>query len=221
MAIGDAGLGKMGRERVLGEALLARDRCCADVEDLLDAGIFEGADEAGDGPALIADGADRFWRHVESLLPSPRWSGASKSQTLRGPPAFCLAGQEANGSVGRCGLAATSLYAGRSQAGQAVLINGPLPAQELIDGEGVALAGFLEADQAAADRGDDLGLAANDPPFGIPGRQIGDCKRTAVGADHISDAWPKMISHGLSWTQHHHRLKASQDALFGGTKDQH
>src|SRR5262245_26442624 len=103
MAIGDAGLGKMGRELVLGEALLARDRCCADVEDLLDAGIFEGADEAGDGPALIADGADRFRRHVESLLPSPRWSGASKSQTLRGPPAFCLAGQEANGSVRRCG----------------------------------------------------------------------------------------------------------------------
>jgi len=44
MAIGDARLGRMGRELVLGGALLARDRCCVDVEDLLDAGIFEGAD---------------------------------------------------------------------------------------------------------------------------------------------------------------------------------
>jgi len=122
------------------------------------------------------------------------------------------------GASGEAGLAAIFLDAGGTQAGQAVLVDGPLPAQELIDGEGVALAGFLEADQAASNRGDDLGLAANNPPFGIPGRQIGDGKRTAVGADHISDAGPKMISHGYS---QHHRLKASQDALFGGTRGQH
>jgi len=97
------------------------------------------------------------------------------------------------------GLAASIfLDASGTQAGQAVLIDGPLPAQELIDRERVTLAGFLEADQTAADGGDHLCLAANDPPFGIPWRQIGDGKRTAVWADHISDARPKMISHGLT-----------------------
>src|SRR6478672_1303247 len=89
------------------------------------------------------------------------------------------------------GLAAIFLDAGGTQAGQAMLVDGPLPAQELIDRERVALAGFLEADQAAADRGDHLGLATNDPPFGILGRQIGDGQRTTVWADHISDAGPK------------------------------
>src|SRR5262245_3284899 len=101
-----------------------------------------------------------------------------------------------SGSAGSA--AAIFLDAGGAQTGQAVLIDGPLPAQELIDRERVTLAGFLEADQTAADGGDHLCLAANDPPFGIPWRQIGDGKRTAVWADHISDARPKMISHGLT-----------------------
>ena len=96
------------------------------------------------------------------------------------------------------GLAASIfLDASGTQAGQTVLIDGPLPTQELIDCERVALAGFLEADQTASDGSDYLCLAANDPPFGIPWRQIGDGKRTAVWADHISDAGSKMISHGL------------------------
>ena len=45
------------------------------------------------------------------------------------------------GASGEAGLAAIFLDAGGTQAGQAVLVDGPLPAQELIDGEGVALAG--------------------------------------------------------------------------------
>jgi hypothetical protein len=44
--IADRGVSEMRRELVLGEALLARDRCRADVEDQLDAGVFERADEA-------------------------------------------------------------------------------------------------------------------------------------------------------------------------------
>src|SRR5512147_1834691 len=66
MAVADPGLGKMGRELVLRETLLARDGCCADIEDQLDAAVFEGADEAGDGSALIADGADRLGPHVDA-----------------------------------------------------------------------------------------------------------------------------------------------------------
>lgn len=66
-------------------------------------------------------------------------------------------------------LAAIFLDAGGAQAGQAVLVDRPLPGQELVDRERVALTSLLEADQPAADRGDDLSFAANDPPFGIRG----------------------------------------------------
>src|SRR4029078_5489339 len=68
--IADPGVSEMRCELVLGGDLLARDRCCADVEDQLDAGVFERADEAGDRPALIADGADRFWTHVARHITS-------------------------------------------------------------------------------------------------------------------------------------------------------
>jgi hypothetical protein len=41
-----------------------------------------------------------------------------------------------------------------------------LPGQEFVDGQGVAAAGFLKGEQAAANRGNDFGLAADHPPFG-------------------------------------------------------
>src|SRR6478609_6894553 len=110
----------------------------------------------------------RMW----NLRPTPKWTGASKPQTLPGRSTCRLRGQT------EAGLAAIFLDAGGTQAGQAVLVDGPLPAQELVDRERVALTGLLEAHQAAPDRGDHLCLAANDPPFGVPGRQIGDGKRT-------------------------------------------
>jgi hypothetical protein len=46
----------------------------------------------------------------------------------------------------RAGLATIFLDASGAQAGQAVLVDGPLPAQEFIDRERIAFAGFLEAD---------------------------------------------------------------------------
>src|SRR3954451_25350820 len=67
------------------------------------------------------------------------------------------------------------LDAGRAQSGEAMLVDGGRPGQEFVTSQGVAAAGFLEGEQAAADRGTALGLAADHPPFG-PGRgQIGDC----------------------------------------------
>ena len=51
-------------------------------------------------------------------------------------------------------------------------------------------AGFLQAEQAAADRRDHLGLAPDDPAFGFARRQIGDRQRAAVGPDHILHARP-------------------------------
>lgn len=64
------------------------------------------------------------------------------------------------------GLLAILLDAGGAQAGEAVLIDGKLPGQELVHGQGIAAAGFLKGKKTAADGGDDLGLAADHPPFG-------------------------------------------------------
>jgi hypothetical protein len=64
---------------------------------------------------------------------------------------------------------------GGPQAGQAMLIDGKLPGQEFVDRQGITAAGFLEGEQAASDRCDDLGLAADDPPFGTGRGQVGNC----------------------------------------------
>jgi hypothetical protein len=64
---------------------------------------------------------------------------------------------------------------GGPQAGETMLIDGKLPGQEFVDGQRIAATGFLEGEQAAADRCNDFGLAADDPPFGAGRRQIGNC----------------------------------------------
>jgi hypothetical protein len=67
------------------------------------------------------------------------------------------------------------LDAGGPQACQAVLVDGELPGQELVHRQRVAAASLLEGEQAAANRGNDFGLTADNPPFG-PGRgQIRNC----------------------------------------------
>jgi hypothetical protein len=72
-------------------------------------------------------------------------------------------------------LLAILLDPGGPQAGQAMLINRKLPGKELVHRQGVPAAGLLEREQAAADRCDDFGLAADNPPFGAGRRQIGNC----------------------------------------------
>jgi hypothetical protein len=72
-------------------------------------------------------------------------------------------------------LLAILLDPGGPQAGQAMLINRKLPGKELVDRQRVPAAGFLEGEQAAADRCNDFGLAADNPPFGAGRRQIGNC----------------------------------------------
>jgi hypothetical protein len=61
------------------------------------------------------------------------------------------------------------LDAGGAQAGKAMLIDGKLPGKEFVDRQRVAAASLLEGEQAAANRGNDFGLPADNPPFG-PGR---------------------------------------------------
>ena len=62
-----------------------------------------------------------------------------------------------------------------AQPGKAMLIDGKLPRKEFVDRQRVAAASLLKGEQAAADRGNDFGLTADNPPFG-PGRgQIRNC----------------------------------------------
>jgi hypothetical protein len=72
-------------------------------------------------------------------------------------------------------LLAILLDAGGPQAGQAMLIDGELPRQEFVDRQSVAAASLLKGEQAAANRGNDFGLAADDPPFGSGRGQVRNC----------------------------------------------
>jgi hypothetical protein len=72
-------------------------------------------------------------------------------------------------------LLAILLDAGGSQAGKAVLVDGKLPRQEFVDGQRIAAAGFLEGKQAAANRGNDFGLATDNPSLGPRCWQIRNC----------------------------------------------
>jgi hypothetical protein len=77
--------------------------------------------------------------------------------------------------LGRESLLAILLDPGGPQAGQAMLIDRKLPGEELVDRQRVTAAGFLEGEQAASDRCDDFGLAADNPPFGAWRGQVGNC----------------------------------------------
>src|SRR6478672_1125289 len=59
-AIVNAGLGQVSGELVLGEPFLARDRRSADVEHELDPCLLKRADEGVNGPAFIANSANRL-----------------------------------------------------------------------------------------------------------------------------------------------------------------
>lgn len=72
-------------------------------------------------------------------------------------------------------LLAVLLDPGGAQPRKAVLIDGKLPGQEFVDGQRVSAAGFLKGEQAAANRGNDLGLATDNPPLGSGCGQI--CNR--------------------------------------------
>ena len=75
----------------------------------------------------------------------------------------------------RSDLLAILLDPGGPQAGQAMLIDGKLPGKEFVDRQRVPAAGLLKGEQAAANRGNDFGLAADDPPFGSGRGQVRNC----------------------------------------------
>jgi hypothetical protein len=67
------------------------------------------------------------------------------------------------------------LDTGGPQAGQAMLIDRELPRQELVNRQRVAAARLLKGEQAAANCGNDFGLAADHPPFGSGCGQVRNC----------------------------------------------
>src|SRR6185312_12587269 len=84
--------------------------------------------------------------------------GAIKNRWLRGGSAFAIV-----------------LDPGGPQAGEPVLVDGRLPIQELVDAQRITRTGFLERQKTAANGGDNLGLAANNPAARGLGRKI--CNR--------------------------------------------
>ena len=72
-------------------------------------------------------------------------------------------------------LLAVLLDPGGAQPGKTVLVDGKLPGQEFVDGQRVTAAGLLKGEQATANRGNDLGLATDDPSLGSGCGQIRNC----------------------------------------------
>jgi hypothetical protein len=73
------------------------------------------------------------------------------------------------------GLLAILLDARRAQSGKAMLVDGKLPREELVDRQRVAAAGLLKGEQTAANCGNDFRLTANNPPFCTGRGQIRNC----------------------------------------------
>jgi hypothetical protein len=88
-----------------------------------------------------------------------------------------------------------------TQPGQSKLIDRDLPTQELIDGERITRACFLERKQATAHRGHDLGFASDHPPLGRRRRQIGDRQRASVGTYDVFHPRSKRFIHLTLTTQ--------------------
>ena len=78
------------------------------------------------------------------------------------------------------------LDAGDPQALHARAVDRALPRGEFLEREVIALEHFVDRQQAAVDRRDDLGLAPHDPPFGAGRGQVGDRQRLAERADYLS-----------------------------------
>jgi hypothetical protein len=83
----------------------------------------------------------------------------------------------------------------RSQAGDAVPIDRHLPARVLVDRQSIAAAGFLEGQQASANRRDDFGLTTGNPSLRRGRRKIGDGQWTSIEADCIFDMRTMRLGH--------------------------
>src|SRR5580692_1217956 len=90
------------------------------------------------------------------------------------------------GSINRA-LLTVLLNAGRAQAGKAVLVDRVLPGKKFLDRQCVTAACLFKRKKSAADRGDHLRLAADDPTLRSRRRQISDRQRRTVRPDDVFD----------------------------------
>src|SRR4051812_27397065 len=88
-------------------------------------------------------------------------------------------------------LVAVLLDARDSQARHAAAVDRPLPARELLEAQRVACTCVVDAQQAAGDRGHNLGLAAHDPARGVARRQGVERQRLAERSDDLG--WPDLL----------------------------
>jgi hypothetical protein len=72
----------------------------------------------------------------------------------------------------------------RSQAGEAVLIDRPLPGGEFIGREHIAVAGVFKRKHTVANSGDDLGLAMDHPSLRRSRRQIRRLRTKSIWVDY-------------------------------------
>jgi hypothetical protein len=73
----------------------------------------------------------------------------------------------------------------RSQAGEAVLIDRPLPSGEFIGREHIAVAGLFKRKHALANSVDDLGLATDYPSLRRDRRQIRRLRTRSITIDYV------------------------------------
>jgi hypothetical protein len=74
-------------------------------------------------------------------------------------------------------------------------IDRALPAQIFLDGEGIAAAGFLEAQESTANRSYDLSLATYNPSARSRRGEVGNGKWTAIGPDDVTHARMQLTVH--------------------------
>src|SRR5665213_734012 len=101
-------------------------------------------------------------------------------------------------SAGFGGAVAILLGAGCPEARQAVAVQHRFPDHELLQREAVAPARFVQGEQAAIDRGDDFGLATDDPARRAGRRQIRHRQGMAIRPDHHRNKFAAVTSHALS-----------------------
>src|SRR3954453_16647966 len=95
-------------------------------------------------------------------------------------------------------LVAILLDARDAPSRHAAAVNRALPAGELLEAERVALAGFVDAEQAARDGGDHFGLAADDPARGVGRRQRIERQRLAERSDDLGRSNLLVLEHSVT-----------------------
>src|SRR5581483_6725455 len=98
-------------------------------------------------------------------------------------------------SISRSGAASVAVVLDPrgAQPRQTIAVDRALPGQELVHGQRVTLARFLQAQQTATDCGHYLRLAPYDPALSILGREVGHGQRTSVGPDDVAHARPVLL----------------------------